>query len=150
MQGKETYTPEKRDSSNGVNVGSAKARESSPDSKVDVVQRWQNRPESIDLGVIAIDFGEDDEKHGQEEGERDRSRKGVGRKINLLQCVHILSCERWLKPLRKGDNLRQERSYGVVERGAVCERLDLGKWESHLWRRDVGYRRSRWKERLPH
>ena len=91
----------------------------------------EDRPEAIDLRVVAVDLGEDDEENREEDSKCKRGRKRIGGKIDVLESVYIFCCNRRLETFRERSHLRQKWSHGMVERNAVCQRLDVRKWKRH-------------------
>lgn len=101
---------------------------------MNIEYRGQDRPEAIDLGVVAADLGENDKEARKEDGKSKRSRKGVGREIDFLERIYIFCCDYRPELFWERSDLRQEWSHGVVKGDAVCERLDFRQWKSHGFR----------------
>ena len=101
---------------------------------MNIEYRGQNRPEAIDLGVVAGDLGENDKEARKEDSKSKRSRKGICREIDCLERIYIFCRDHRLELFWEPSDLRQKWSHGMVKGDAVCERLDFRKWKSHCFR----------------
>jgi hypothetical protein len=98
---------------------------------MDIEHRWQDRPEAINLGVVAVDLRGDYEEHGNSKSKGGGTRERVSRDVYFFEGVDIFRDNCRVQLFGERSDLRQEWSHGMVKGDAVCERLDLREGESH-------------------
>lgn len=92
-----------------------------------IVKSGKQAPAAIDLGIVSIDFRDDEKYRSKEQRERESKDQWIGRHVEDLQLTQIRS--RLEDLLGEIVELRQICQDGLVKVGAVGK--SLYKWKRH-------------------
>lgn len=73
-----------------VKLRSRQAVQMSPDVVVYIVDNREDTPKTVDLRVVAVEFGYYEDDGSEDQGKRQAHHQRVGREIDVQQCLAIV------------------------------------------------------------
>ena len=83
------YAPQYTRSKQGIQSLRFEALEMGPSDEMGIVNRGEDTPDTVNLGVVFVDLRDNKEDRGEEKGKRESCDEWVGVNIDLLQSCSI-------------------------------------------------------------